>query len=258
MCVSRTASAASLAALLLLAAAAGAQPLEGNEPVVGQPGKDVVWVPSPPSVVDKMLAMAEVTARDFVVDLGSGDGRIVIAAAKRGARSLGIEYNPDLVEYARRAAERAGVAANASFVHGDIFQSDFSQASVVTMFLTSDVILKLQPKLLALRPGTRIVSNTFPAIGWEPDDSADQPLMGDCDIWCSALLWIVPAQVAGTYETPQGQVMLNQKNQILSGVLRSKGQMHPLEGRVRGEEIAFSAGGREYRGRFSGGRLELR
>ena len=226
--------------------------------MVGQPGKDVVWVPSPPSVVDKMLAMAEVTPRDTVIDLGSGDGRIVIAAAKRGAQGLGIEYNPDLVAYARRAAEREGVAARATFVHADIFQSDFSQATVVTMFLTSDVILKLQPKLLALRPGTRIVSNTFPAIGWEPDDSADEPLMGDCEIWCSALLWIVPAQVAGTYQTAHGQVMLNQKNQFLTGVLRVGERALPLEGRVQGEKIAFTAGGRRYEGRLAGGRLELR
>jgi SAM-dependent methyltransferase len=247
-------------ALLLAAccASAAAQALDGNEPVVGQPGKDVVWVPSPRSVVDRMLYMAAVTPRDTVVDLGSGDGRIVIAAAKIGARALGIEYNPDLVEYARRAAEREGVSGRATFVQADIFQSDFSEATVVTMFLTSDVILKLQPKLLALRPGTRIVSNSFPAVGWDPDATADEPLMGDCDIWCSALLWIVPANVAGTYETPHGHVMLNQKNQILSGVLRAGGGIHELEGRVRGEEITFRAGRREYQGRLVDGRLELK
>ena len=247
-------------ALLLAACCAGAaaQALEGNEPVVGQPGKDVVWVPSPRSVVDRMLTMAAVTSRDTVVDLGSGDGRIVIAAAKIGARALGIEYNPDLVEYARRAAEREGVSGRATFVQADIFQSDFSEATVVTMFLTSDVILKLQPKLLALRPGTRIVSNSFPAVGWDPDATTDEPLMGDCDIWCSALLWIVPASVAGTYETAHGHVMLNQKNQILSGVLRAGGRIHELEGRVRGEEITFRAGRREYQGRLVDGRLELR
>jgi SAM-dependent methyltransferase len=247
-------------ALLLAAFCAGAaaQALDGNEPFVGQPGKDVVWVPSPHSVVGKMLAMAAVTPQDTVVDLGSGDGRIVIAAARMGARALGIEYNPDLVEYARRAAEREGVAGRATFVQADIFQSDFSEATVVTMFLTSDVILKLQPKLLALRPGTRIVSNSFPAVGWEPDATADEPLMGDCDIWCSALLWIVPASVAGTYETAHGHVMLNQKNQILTGVLRAGGTIHELEGRVRGEEIVFRAGRREYQGRLVGGRLELR
>lgn len=247
-------------ALLLAACCAGAaaQALDGNEPVVGQAGKDVVWVPSPRSVVEKMLTMAEVTEKDTVVDLGSGDGRIVIAAARRGAQALGIEYNPDLVEYARRAAEREGVVGRATFVHADIFHSDFSHATVVTMFLTSEVILKLQPKLLALRPGTRIVSNSFPAVGWEPDAASDEPLMGDCEVWCSALLWIVPARVAGTYETPHGHVMLNQKNQILSGVLRSGGRILELEGRVRGEEIAFRAGRREYQGRLVGERLELR
>ena len=247
-------------ALLLAACCAGAaaQALDGNEPAVGQPGKDVVWVPSPRSVVEKMLTMAEVTPQDTVVDLGSGDGRIVIAAARRGARALGIEYNPDLVEYSRRTAEREGVAGRATFVRGDVFQSDFSAATVVTMFLTSEMIHKLQPKLLALRPGTRIVSNSFPAPDWEPDATTDEPLMGDCENWCSALLWIVPAKVAGTYETPHGHVMLNQKNQILSGVLRSGGRILELEGRVRGEEIAFRAGRREYQGRLVGGRLELR
>jgi hypothetical protein len=126
------------------------------------------------------------------------------------------------------------------------------------MFLTSDVILKLQPKLLALKPGTRIVSNTFPAIGWEPDATADQLLMGDCDIWCSTLLWVVPANFAGTFETAHGQVMLNQKHQMLTGVLRAGGSRLELEGRVRGEEITFRAGRREYRGRLVDGRLELR
>ncbi len=247
-------------ALLLAACCAGAaaQALEGNEPVVGQPGKDVVWVPSPRSVVEKMLTMAQVTEEDTVVDLGSGDGRIVIAAARRGARALGIEYNPDLVAYATRAAEREGVSGRASFVQADVFQSDFSHASVVTMFLTTEMIAKLQPKLLALKPGTRIVSNSFPAVGWEPDASSDEPLMGDCEVWCSALLWIVPANVAGTWHTPYGPLLLNQKNQVLTGVLHAGGRMLPLEGRVRGEEIELRAGGRQYSGRVSGGRLELR
>lgn len=218
----------------------------------------VPYVVTPMEIVERMMRMGEVGKGDYVIDLGSGDGRIVIAAARMGARALGIEYNPDLVEYARRAAEREGVAGRATFVQADIFQSDFSEATVVTMFLTSDVILKLQPKLLALRPGTRIVSNSFPAVGWEPDATADEPLMGDCDIWCSALLWIVPARVAGTYETPHGHVMLNQKNQILSGVLRAGDRIHELEGRVRGEEITFRAGRREYQGRLVGGRLELK
>ena len=258
--MSPTASAARAAALLLAAFCAGAaaQALHGIEPVVGQPGKDVVWVPSPHSTVEKMLYLAAVTPRDTVVDLGSGDGRIVIAAAKMGARALGIEYNPDLVEYARGAAEREGVSERAIFVQGDIFKTDFSHATVVTMFLTSDVILKLQPKLLALKPGTRIVSNTFPAIDWEPDATADQLLMGDCDLWCSTLLWVVPANVAGTYETPHGHVMLNQKYQVLTGVLRSGERMLELDGRVRGEEISFRAGRREYQGRLVDGRLELR
>jgi len=225
--------------------------------VYAQPGKDVIWVPTPGAMVERMLTLASVTPQDTVVDLGSGDGRIVIAAAKRGARALGIEYNPELVAYARRVAEREGVADRAAFVQADIFQSDFSHASVVMMFLTSELILKLQPKLLGLRPGTRVVSNTFPAVGWEPDAGAEEPFSKDCDLWCSALLWIVPARVAGTYDSPLGQVMLNQQNQLLTGVLHSRGRLLLLEGRVHGEEIRFRADGRDYRARLNGRRLEL-
>jgi SAM-dependent methyltransferase len=243
-------------AFALLCAAGAVHALEVAEPVVGQPGKDVVWVPSPQSMVDRMLAMAEVKPGDTVIDLGSGDGRIVIAAAKRGARAIGIEYNPALVAYARRAAEREGVRAE--FLHGDIFQSDFSHATVVTMFLTSELILKLQPRLLTLKPGTRIVSNTFQAVGWEPDWSHDEPLMGDCDVWCTALLWIVPARVAGAWRTPLGLLTLNQQNQLLTGVLHSGERMLPVEGRVRGEEVVLRVGNREYSGRPRDGELELR
>ena len=131
------------------------------EPTVGQAGKDVVWVPSPEGLVEKMLDMAKVTPQDFVIDLGSGDGRTVIAAAKRGARALGIEYNPDMVELSKRNAAAAGVADKATFVKADIFESDFSKATVITMFLLPSLNLQLRPKLLDLAPGTRLVSNSF-------------------------------------------------------------------------------------------------
>lgn len=249
-------TARAVAAALALFCAAAAAHAQFAEPVIGQPGKDVVWVPSPQSMVDRMLAMAEVQPGDTVIDLGSGDGRIVIAAARRGARAIGIEYNPELVAYARRAAEREGVRAE--FLHGDIFQSDFSNATVVTMFLTPDLILKLRPKLLSLKPGTRIVSNTFRAVGWEPDWSHDEPLTGDCDIWCTALLWIVPARVAGAWRTSLGLLTLNQQNQVLSGVLHAGERMLPVEGRVRGEEVVLRIGNREVSGRARDGQLELR
>ncbi|MDF3010946.1 MAG: methyltransferase [Burkholderiales bacterium] len=231
-------------------------PAPTYEPQVGQEGKDVVWVPTPQSVVDKMLDMAKVTAKDYVIDLGSGDGRTVITAAKRGARAHGIEYNPDMVALAKRAAEKEGVASRATFEKADLFESDFSRATVITMFLLPEINLKLRPKILELKPGTRIVSNTFTMGDWK----ADQTFGGeDCEgSWCTALLWIVPAKVAGTYKTPHGELTLKQKFQMLSGTLRPGGKTLALEGKVNGEEVSFKAGGRDYRGRMNGSQLELR
>src|SRR6185436_13388651 len=127
-------------------------PAPAYEPSVGQEGKDVVWVPTPQVVVNKMLDMAKVTKDDFVMDLGSGDGRTVITAAKRGARALGVEYNPDMVELSKRNAEKAGVSGRAQFVKADLFETDFSKATVVTMFLLPDINLRLRPKLLEMKP----------------------------------------------------------------------------------------------------------
>jgi len=228
------------------------------EPSVGQEGKDVVWVPTPQVVVDKMLDMAKVTPRDFVMDLGSGDGRTVITAAKRGARALGIEYNPDMVALSKRNAEKEGVAGRAGFMKADLFETDFSDASVITMFLLPEINLKLRPKILRLKPGTRVVSNTFTMGDWQADESVDLGSNGGCnESWCTALLWIVPARVGGTYKTPQGDLTLKQEFQMLSGTLRAEGKTFAVEGKVRGEEIAFKAGGREYRGKLNGKRLEL-
>jgi len=141
------------------------------EPQVGQAGKDVVWVPTPQALVDKMLDMAKVTPQDFVMDLGSGDGRTVITAAKRGARALGIEYNPNMVELSQKNAAAAGVTARAAFQNADLFETDLSKAQVITMFLLPSINMKLRPKLLDLRPGTRIVSNTFTMEDWEADET---------------------------------------------------------------------------------------
>lgn len=229
------------------------------EPKSGQEGKDVVWVPTPQAVVDKMLDMARVGPRDFVMDLGSGDGRTVITAAKRGARALGVEYNPDMVELSKRNAEKEGVAGKASFVKADLFETDFSKASVITMFLLPDINLKLRPKILALKPGTRIVSNSFTMGDWEADESATIASEAGCNSsWCTALLWIVPARVAGTHKLPQGELILKQKYQTLSGTLHTEAKTFGLEGKVRGEEISFTAGGKQYRGRLNGKTLELR
>src|SRR3989442_8685572 len=164
---------------------------EEYQPQVGQEGKDVVWVPTPQALVDKMLDMAKVTPKDYVIDLGSGDGRTVITAAKRGSKALGIEYNPDMVELSKRNAAREGVSDKANFVKADLFESDFSQAQVITMFLLSNINMKLRPKILDLKPGTRIVSNTFDMGEWKPDQSSTVP---EGNSWCTAHLWIVPAK----------------------------------------------------------------
>src|SRR5262250_3520007 len=131
------------------------------QPQVGQEGKDVIWVPTPQALVNKMLDMGKVTAKDYVIDLGSGDGRTVITAAKRGARAMGIEYNPDMVELAKRNAAKEGVSSRATFVKADLFETDVSKATVITLFLLPDINLRLRPRILDLKPGTRVVSNTF-------------------------------------------------------------------------------------------------
>src|ERR671924_2402492 len=160
-------------AVVAATASAQAQPAKREyKPQVGQEGKNVIWVPTPQELVDKMLDMAKVTPKDFVIDLGSGDGRTVITAAKRGAKALGIEYNPDMVELSKRNAAKEGVSDKASFVKADLFETDFSQATVITMFLLPDINLKLRPKILDLKPGTRIVSNSFTMGDWKADETA--------------------------------------------------------------------------------------
>jgi precorrin-6B methylase 2 len=229
------------------------------EPHSGQEGKDVVWVPTPQVLVNKMLDMAKVTPADFVMDLGSGDGRTVITAAKRGARALGVEYNPDMVELSKRNAAKEGVTGKAEFIKADLFETDFSRATVITMFLLPQINLKLRPKILGLKPGTRVVSNSFTMDDWEADEIATLTADNGCsNSWCKALLWIVPAQVSGIYKIPQGDLILKQNFQMLGGTLTTGGRTVVIEGRVRGEDISFKAGGKDYRGRLNGKNLELR
>jgi SAM-dependent methyltransferase len=223
------------------------------QPQVGQDGKDVIWVPTPQALVDKMLDMAKVTPKDYVIDLGSGDGRTVITAAKRGAKALGIEYNPDMVELSKQNAAKEGVSDKASFVKADLFESDFSQAQVITMFLLSSINLKLRPKILDLKPGTRIVSNTFDMSDWKPDENATIP---GCNSWCTAHLWIVPAKVSGTWTLPQGELTLKQTFQNISGTLKSNGVETPVNGKLNGEQITFTAGPAEYSGRVAGNTID--
>jgi SAM-dependent methyltransferase len=247
----------SYAALLAIAfALAGAHAGEPDyKPRLGQPGRDVVWIPSPEDMVEKMLDVAQVTAKDFVVDLGSGDGRNVIAAAKRGARALGVEYNPDLVELSRRNAAAAGVADRATFVQGDMFKADISEATALILFLIPDNLTRLTPTFLRLKPGTRIVSNTYEiGGGWEPD-AVDRT--EPCAIWCVAYLYIVPAQVAGTWRMNGGELTLEQDYQTLTGTFDVSGARAAIEGgRLNGEEIRFRINAVEYTGRVRGDVME--
>jgi SAM-dependent methyltransferase len=225
-----------------------AQPTQSTyEPRVGQPGKDVVWVPSPESTVEKMLDVARVTPQDYVVDLGSGDGRNVIAAAKRGAHAHGVEYNPDMVELSKRNAEKAGVSDKATFAQGDMYEADFSKATVLALFLLPDNLLKLRPKFADLRPGTRIVANTFGIEGWTADETLT--ISDECTSWCTVLLYLVPAKVEGAWQTAQGPLTFKQEFQTIAGTLGTT----PFEnGRVKGDQIEFTAGGIQYSGRVMG------
>jgi SAM-dependent methyltransferase len=242
--------------LLMLAVGAIGVPAQGQtakpefQPRVGQAGKDVVWVPTPQALVDMMLDMAQATPSDYVMDLGSGDGRTVITAAKRGIRAHGIEYNPDMVELSERNAATEGVSDKATFAKADLYESDFSQATVITMFLLPEINLKLRPRLLALKPGTRIVSNTFTMGEWAPDESSS--VDRDCFSWCTALFWIVPAKVEGTWKSADGELTLKQSYQMLSGTLRNSAGTTQITGRLRGEQISLSGGAKEYGGRVSG------
>jgi SAM-dependent methyltransferase len=243
---------------LALAACAAAQapaPEQQYEPQVGQEGKDVVWVPMPDDQLEKMLDLARVTSADFVMDLGSGDGRTVIAAAKRGARAMGVEFNPDLVVLSRRAAIRAGIADRAGFVQGDLFETDLSRATVITLFLLDEINLKLRPTLLSLKPGTRVLSNTFKMGDWEPDATESYPR--GCINWCTLYLWIVPAAVEGSWRAPQGELVLKQKYQTLTGTLGSGAKAASISGgRLAGDAIQFTAGGAEFRARVTGNAIE--
>ncbi len=233
-----------LVPVLAGAQAAGTQQQQQQQqqyvPQYAQAGKDVIWVPTPEETVAAMLDMAKVTPSDYVIDLGSGDGRIVIAAAKRGARSLGVEFNPNMVDLSRGNAQKEGVAGKASFVQGDFFATDFSQASVLTMYLLPDLNMKLRPKILEMKPGTRVVTNSFTMEDWEPDGTGNA---GGRSIY----LWIVPAKVDGTWSWQAGRgpadLSIKQKFQKIEGTLRINGKELPLkDAKLEGARISFSAG----------------
>jgi precorrin-6B methylase 2 len=243
-----------VALVACLANGASAQERQGTfQPEVGQAGKDVVWVPTPPEMVERMLDLAQVTPQDFVMDLGSGDGRNVIGAARRGARARGVEYNPDMVELSKRLAADAGVVDKAEFVQGDMYVADISKANVLALFLLPSNLLQLRSKFLDLQPGSRIVSNTFSIQDWTADETVT---LENCSSWCTAMLYIVPAKVAGTWRVPQGELALTQEYQMVSGALTSGGSSTPVTGRLRGDQITLSFGGQELTGRVNGNRIQ--
>ena len=244
---------AQVLAVVVCAAGTAAGQETPFEPVSGQAGKDVVWVPTPPELVEKMLDLAKVTPQDVVMDLGSGDGRNIIAAAKRGATAIGVEYNPDMVKLSNRLAKEAGVAGKAQFIEGDMYVADISKASVLALFLLPSNMLVLRDKFFALQPGSRIVSNTFTIQDWTADE---QITIDNCSAWCTALLYIVPAKVGGTWKTPDGDLKLVQDFQMLTGTLvRPGGAEIAVTGRLRGSEITLQAQGQELKGTVRGGTI---
>ena len=242
-----------IAAGMFVQAAAAAE----FEPRVGQEGKDVIWVPTPQVLVDNMLDMAKMTAQDFVIDLGSGDGRTVITAAKRGARAMGIEYDTNMVALSKRNAAKEGVSDRTEFVKADLFESDFSRATVITMFLLQELNLRLRPRLLDMKPGTRVVSNAFTMGEWTADEIVSLERNQDCTYYCTAYLWIVPAKVEGTWTLTEGELALTQTFQTFSGTLKSGSKSFSvLDGKLVGDQIRFSVGETLYSGKVSGGTMQ--
>ena len=260
------AAVAALAAFALPAAAQNATKEKEYTPQVGQEGKDVIWVPTPQALVEKMLDMAKITPKDIHYDLGSGDGRTVITAAKRGVSAVGVEYNPDMVKLSERAAAKEGVADKAKFIHGDIFQTDFSHATVLTLYLLPSLNVKLRPTILKMKPGTRVVSHAFSMDDWQPDQTEN--VEGR-----TAYLWIVPAPVEGTWRwsvspgQKETELVLRQQYQNVEGLVRlDNGKMGQLRNvKLRGDQISFSVHEltgststvrRDYTGRVSGNTLQ--
>jgi SAM-dependent methyltransferase len=256
----RIAIAACLVICLAQQAALAQSAAKPAKPLVGQEGKDAIWVPTPGALIELMLDLAKVTAQDTVVDLGSGDGRAVIAAAKRGATARGIEYDANLVAISKASAEKAGVSGKASFERADMFVTDFSEASVVVLFLLPDLNIKLRPSILNMKPGTRVVSNTFEMGGWLPDHTAS--LREECDFFfCRALLWIVPAKIAGEWSLDAdgvpGTMSLKQEFQTFGGTVRTGDTVTPVTGgRLAGDSLTFTAAGNEFAGKVRGDTIE--
>jgi precorrin-6B methylase 2 len=219
----------------------------GFVPQVGQQGKDVVWVPTPQELVNKMMEVAKVTPDDYVIDLGSGDGRTVITAAKIGAKAKGIEYNPDMVALSKANAKKEGVTDRAEFIQADLYETDLSKATVITMFLLPEINLKLRPRLLDLKPGTRIVSNTFTMGEWEADQEVTTE--ENWNSWNTAYLWIIPAKVAGKWRLGNSDLDLTQEFQFIHGTMNTGGKsLTVTDGRLNGNSITFTINNDKYSG----------
>ena len=225
------------------------------EPELGQSGKDVIWYPTPHTLVDVMIGMADLTSADYLVDLGSGDGRIVIAAAKKGINAAGVEFNPDLVEYSKRYAEREGVADKTDFFEADFFEYDLSKATVITMFLLPELNRRLKPRLLELKPGTRIITNSFSMQDWLYDE------MGEIDdkttSWNTAYMWIVPAKVEGLWKFKDGDMELMQSYQMVTGNMKSGNNFYAIsDGKLRGNVLKFTCNGVNYECTVNNGEMK--
>jgi SAM-dependent methyltransferase len=250
----------------LLIAAASVLPVHAQPQAWAWDDGTVPYVVTPMEIVERMMRMAEVKKDDYLIDLGSGDGRIVIEAAKRGARGVGVDLDPALVKYATENAAKAGVGDRARFEVRDIFETDLSQASVVAFYLLPEFNAKLLPRLLALKPGTRIVSHDGGIADWAPDErlemrAPEKPVgVGGLS---SVELWIVPANAAGTWASsiPQHggnwRMRVAQKYQVLDIDLEAQGRdLLVRNSRLRGEEIKIIAtglvGGRAWHHYFVG------
>jgi precorrin-6B methylase 2 len=238
--VRATVAAIGLLIFLLPAAPGRAQPAPLDEPKIGQESRDSVWVPTPERVIRRMLQMADTTSRDLVVDLGAGDGRIPIYAAKHfGARSIGVELEGNLVRLARREAASQGVSHLATFLQEDLFKADLSRATVIALYISPGVMSRLKPRLLELRPGTRVVSHSFTLEDWEPDETIR--VEGR-----TAHLWVVPASVRGAWSVDlAGQAFalrVDQRYQELTTSGERAGKPLAVIGaRLRGTEIRFTS-----------------
>jgi SAM-dependent methyltransferase len=239
---------------------------EKYRPHSGQEGKDVIWVPTPQALLERMLDMAKLTSKDIHYDLGSGDGRTVIAAAKRGARATGVEFNPEMVALSERSAAREGLAGKVKFINGDIFQVDFSDATVITLYLLPSLNLKLRPTILRMKPGTRVVSHAFSMDDWRPDQT-------DNVEGRTAYLWIVPASVEGTWRWEMAgggprsyELALRQQYQQVEGLVRLDGNLAQVRNlKLQGDTISFTVNElsgtnstvrRDFTGRVNGTRME--